>query len=156
MNWRETRRFDHVTGGQTCSGLKHCMPLRRYFLSLIHPRRLAMAANTRGTDPHLWSKIAVGGIQVELFNKPLQKSANDDRDYRLIRLPNSLEAILIHDPTADKAAASMDVAVGSLSDPVSSTILDKQSLSYCGRRTTCQAWLIFASTFYSWFVRSSS
>ena len=43
----------------------------------------------------------------------------DDREYRVIRLENGLEATLVRDATADKAAASLDVAVGHLSDPVS-------------------------------------
>ncbi|KAJ7580280.1 Metalloenzyme, LuxS/M16 peptidase-like protein [Mycena floridula] len=51
------------------------------------------------------------------FTKSIQKSQNDDREYRLIRLDNGLEALLIHDATAEKAAASLDVAVGHLSDP---------------------------------------
>ncbi|CAG8518542.1 18063_t:CDS:10, partial [Racocetra fulgida] len=37
--------------------------------------------------------------------------------YRLIRLSNELEALLIHDPTTDKSSASLDVCVGNLSDP---------------------------------------
>jgi insulysin len=55
----------------------------------------------------------------EVFNHPIEKSPADDRDYMLIQLKNGLEAMVIHDPKADKAAASMDVAVGHLSDPVS-------------------------------------
>ncbi|KAF9265707.1 hypothetical protein L218DRAFT_957335 [Marasmius fiardii PR-910] len=51
------------------------------------------------------------------FTKPIEKSYQDDREYRIIRLENGLEATLVHDPTADKAAASLDVAVGHLSDP---------------------------------------
>ncbi|KAH8099586.1 Metalloenzyme, LuxS/M16 peptidase-like protein [Cristinia sonorae] len=51
------------------------------------------------------------------FSKPIEKSPQDDRDYRLIRLENGLEAMLIHDAKADKAAASLDVAVGHLHDP---------------------------------------
>lgn len=53
-----------------------------------------------------------------IFTKPIQKSEQDDRDYRIIRLENGLEATLIHDSKADKAAASLDVAVGHLADPV--------------------------------------
>ena len=53
------------------------------------------------------------------FQKPIQKSQQDDRDYRLIRLENGLHAMLVHDAKADKGAASLDVAVGNLSDPVS-------------------------------------
>lgn len=54
-----------------------------------------------------------------VFTKPIQKSENDDREYRYIRLQNGLQAVLVHDATADKAAASLDVSVGHLSDPVS-------------------------------------
>ena len=54
-----------------------------------------------------------------VYTKPIQKSQQDDREYRLIRLDNGLQAMLVHDATADKAAASLDVAVGHLHDPVS-------------------------------------
>jgi insulysin len=47
----------------------------------------------------------------------LEKPLLDDRSYRVIRLPNQLEALLVHDPDTDKASAAMDVNVGSLSDP---------------------------------------
>ena len=40
----------------------------------------------------------------------------DDRSYRVIQLPNQLEALLVHDPKADKASASVNVNVGSFSD----------------------------------------
>ena len=46
----------------------------------------------------------------------LDKPLLDDRSYRVIRLPNELEALLIHDPDTDKASAAMDVNVGSFSD----------------------------------------
>lgn len=47
----------------------------------------------------------------------LEKPLLDNRSYRVIELPNKLEALLIHDPDTDKASAAMDVNVGSLSDP---------------------------------------
>lgn len=53
-----------------------------------------------------------------VFTKPIESSQNDDRSYRLIRLNNDLEVLLIHDATADKSAAALDVHVGHLSDPV--------------------------------------
>jgi insulysin len=40
-----------------------------------------------------------------------------DRDYRFLSLPNALKVLLISDPTTDKAAASMDVFVGTNNDP---------------------------------------
>lgn len=54
----------------------------------------------------------------DVYATPIQRSPNDDRDYRIIRLKNGLHAMLIHDPNVDKAAASLAVTVGHLSDPV--------------------------------------
>ncbi|KAH8549377.1 Metalloenzyme, LuxS/M16 peptidase-like protein [Umbelopsis sp. PMI_123] len=52
------------------------------------------------------------------FTQPLQKSDNDDRDYRLIRIANNnLQVLLIRDKDTDKASAALDVHVGHLSDP---------------------------------------
>jgi hypothetical protein len=56
-----------------------------------------------------------------IYTQPVQKSLQDDREYRIIQLENGLSATIVHDPTADKAAASLNVAVGHLSDPVSRT-----------------------------------
>ena len=41
----------------------------------------------------------------------------DSRSYRWLRLHNNLQMMLVSDPEADHAAAAMDVAVGSVSDP---------------------------------------
>ena len=46
-----------------------------------------------------------------------EKSPNDDNKYRFIELDNGLKVILVSDQDADKAAASMNVAVGSGDDP---------------------------------------
>ncbi|KAG0046086.1 Insulinase (Peptidase M16) [Gryganskiella cystojenkinii] len=51
------------------------------------------------------------------FTKPIEQSLNDDRLYRLIRLHNDLEVLLVQDPNVDKSAAALDVHVGHLSDP---------------------------------------
>ncbi|CAG8728396.1 1021_t:CDS:2, partial [Acaulospora morrowiae] len=48
---------------------------------------------------------------------PLEKSENDKRSYRLIRLANELEALLVHDSETDKSCAALDIHVGHLSDP---------------------------------------
>ena len=47
----------------------------------------------------------------------LEKPLLDNRTYRVIRLPNQLEALLVHDAETDQASAAMDVNVGSMSDP---------------------------------------
>ncbi|KAN0077100.1 Metalloenzyme, LuxS/M16 peptidase-like protein [Tylopilus felleus] len=52
-----------------------------------------------------------------VFSKPIEKSLSDQRHYRMIRLENGLTAMVVHDPKTENAAASLDVAVGHLSDP---------------------------------------
>lgn len=67
-----------------------------------------------------WTRVpAKGDIPSHLlFTKPLEKPDLDEREYKVIKFDNGLQALLIHDPTTDKAAAAMDVGVGNLSDPV--------------------------------------
>ncbi|RUS32698.1 Metalloenzyme, LuxS/M16 peptidase-like protein [Jimgerdemannia flammicorona] len=63
-----------------------------------------------------WVKHPSGTHYV--YTLPLEKSDNDDREYRLIRLAsNQLETLLIHDRETDKSSAALDVHVGHLSDP---------------------------------------
>ena len=47
----------------------------------------------------------------------IEKSPADHRDYRSVVLPNKLQALLIHDVNTDKAAACLDVKIGSFSEP---------------------------------------
>lgn len=54
--------------------------------------------------------------QIERITENLQKPELDDRSYRVIRLPNKLEALLVHDPDTDKASAAVNVNVGNFSD----------------------------------------
>lgn len=53
---------------------------------------------------------------VERLADRLDKPLLDTRSYRVVKLPNQLEALLIHDEDTDKASAAMDVNVGSFSD----------------------------------------
>jgi insulysin len=46
----------------------------------------------------------------------LEKPDLDDRSYRVIELPNKLEALLVHDAQTDKASASLNVNVGNFCD----------------------------------------
>jgi insulysin len=64
--------------------------------------------------PCEFATLAPGPAAVLLTD--LEKSSLDDRDYRVIRLPNGLEVLLVHDPETDKASAGLDVNVGSFSD----------------------------------------
>lgn len=54
-----------------------------------------------------------------------EKSPNDDNQYRFIELDNGLKVILVSDRSADKAAASMNVAAGSGDDPA-----DREGLAH--------------------------
>ncbi|KAF5005938.1 hypothetical protein FDECE_7652 [Fusarium decemcellulare] len=56
------------------------------------------------------------GHPVTVITDLLEKPSLDDRDYRVIRLDNELEALLVHDPETDKASAALDVNVGNFSD----------------------------------------
>ncbi|KAL1720055.1 Metalloenzyme, LuxS/M16 peptidase-like protein [Schizophyllum commune] len=66
-----------------------------------------------------WRRVAArdGVPAYNMFTRPIVRSQQDDREYRVIKLDNGVEAMLVHDAKADKAAASLDVAVGHLYDP---------------------------------------
>ena len=53
---------------------------------------------------------------VECLADRLHKPLFDHCSYRVVKLPNQLEALLVHDAETDKASAAMDVNVGSFSD----------------------------------------
>lgn len=87
-----------------------------------------------------------------VFKKDIRKPEVDDRDYRYIKLKNDLEALLIHDPNADKSAASLDVEIGHLHDPVSLIIYELfVRISLIHHRMTYLAWHISASIYHSWW-----
>jgi insulysin len=52
----------------------------------------------------------------ERVAESLERPELDNRTYRVIKLSNQLEALLIHDPDTDKASAALDVNIGSYSD----------------------------------------
>ncbi len=56
-------------------------------------------------------------VGVTRLTDNMERPALDTRSYRVIRLANDLEALLIHDADTDKASASLDVNIGSFSDP---------------------------------------
>jgi insulysin len=65
--------------------------------------------------PDLLSRTPVVGVT--RLTDHMECPALDTRSYRVIRLANDLEALLIHDADTDKASASLDVNIGSFSDP---------------------------------------
>ncbi|GJJ12380.1 hypothetical protein Clacol_006621 [Clathrus columnatus] len=70
-------------------------------------------------DASSWKHVPVTSDipAYDIFLKAIEKPSLDTREYRLIRLENGLEALLIHDKDADTSAAAMDIAVGHLADP---------------------------------------
>ncbi|CAG8475592.1 2249_t:CDS:10 [Acaulospora colombiana] len=77
-----------------------------------------MSSNTSAHITNVPSNFEVSSDETyAIFSIPIEKSANDDREYRLIRLANDLEALLIRDPKTDKSAAAMDVHIGQIHDP---------------------------------------
>ena len=64
-------------------------------------------------SPHL---LAASDNPVDEVVTPTT-SPFDSRDYRVLTLENGLNILLVSDPEADKAAASMNVRVGSAQDP---------------------------------------
>lgn len=55
----------------------------------------------------------------------IAKSAGDHRDYHSFVLPNQLKVLVISDPDTDKAAASLDIQIGSSANPE-----DRQGLAH--------------------------
>ncbi|KAK1235499.1 metalloprotease, partial [Marasmius sp. AFHP31] len=67
-----------------------------------------------------WQRVksAHDGVPTyDMFGLPVEKPEMDEREYRIIKLKNGLKATLVHDSRATKAAVTLNVAVGHLSDP---------------------------------------
>ena len=74
----------------------------------------------RAARPFLLRLFAAAGaalLAATAHAGEIERSPADTRDYRAITLGNGLEALLVSDPDTDKAAASLDVNVGSANDP---------------------------------------
>jgi len=93
---------------------------RAVLCQAYHPRCLNTHSSMTSLGPD-WKRIIPTDATIppySVFTKPVEKSPRDEREYRIIQLENGLKATLIHDIETDKAAASLDVAVGHLHDPV--------------------------------------
>lgn len=85
-----------------------------------------------------------------IYTLPLEKSDNDDREYRLIKLAsNDLEVLLVHDEDTDKSSAALDVHVGHLSDPVScAKIKGKKEKQQRKKKIGCLCFFIYICNKY--------
>ncbi|KAJ2860838.1 metalloprotease [Coemansia aciculifera] len=63
-------------------------------------------------------KTTASQLPYEEYTGPMDKSAGDTNDYKLIRLPNNLVVMCVQDPATETAAAALSVNVGSNMDPV--------------------------------------
>ncbi|KAJ2113132.1 metalloprotease [Coemansia sp. RSA 922] len=63
-------------------------------------------------------KSLASQLPYEEYTGPMEKSASDTNDYRLIRLPNNLVVMCVQDTETETAAATLSVDVGSNMDPV--------------------------------------
>ena len=77
---------------------------------------LACASRLFVPHPQYTTNRGRAAMAIERLADKLEAPELDDRSYRVIRLPNKLEALLVHDPDTDKASASVNVNVGSFSD----------------------------------------
>ena len=58
-----------------------------------------------------------GSLLVKTESMQVVKSPNDERQYQRLRLDNNLDVLLISDPATDKAAAALDLYIGSYQNP---------------------------------------
>ncbi|KAJ2107417.1 metalloprotease, partial [Coemansia sp. S142-1] len=64
------------------------------------------------------SKLTVeSSLPYEDYTGHIERSGNDQHQYRLIRLPNNLTALCVQDIDAKEAAASLSVNIGSNANP---------------------------------------
>ncbi|MEE3214854.1 MAG: insulinase family protein, partial [Pseudomonadota bacterium] len=77
---------------------------------------MAQAAPGDQDSPSSSAETATATTSIAAATSPIV-SPHDDRDYRVLTLDNGLEVLLVSDPEADKAAASLNVSVGSAQDP---------------------------------------
>ena len=103
MSKRDARRCYNVAVIDTQSPLPVC--------------GLSVSFRRAGLCTALWCVIALAAVPAATAGLFPDKSPNDPRQYEVIMLPNHLRAVLVSDPTTDKAAASMDVNVGAFNDP---------------------------------------
>ena len=81
-------------------------------------KRLRRSALARTGPAMAWLLVFLL-IQAAAAQAPAEvaKSPNDEREYRALTLDNGLRVMLVSDPATDKAAAALDLAAGSNSDP---------------------------------------
>eukprot|EP00291_Cryptomonas_curvata_P005896 CAMPEP_0172199716 /NCGR_PEP_ID=MMETSP1050-20130122/28854_1 /TAXON_ID=233186 /ORGANISM="Cryptomonas curvata, Strain CCAP979/52" /LENGTH=1032 /DNA_ID=CAMNT_0012876793 /DNA_START=103 /DNA_END=3197 /DNA_ORIENTATION=- len=93
------------------------LQLIKPFVVLIVIIGLAIFATTYFVHPEFKSMGLFTENGIDSSAIKVIKSPADTREYRYFSMPNGLQVIAVSDPAADRSAASMDVSVGSFSDP---------------------------------------
>lgn len=78
-----------------------------------HPSKRSHISTQTQTSKRRYATV-MGSIN--RVTDALEKPDLDDRSYRVVTLPNKLEALLVHDPETDKASASLNVNIGNFAD----------------------------------------
>ena len=94
---------------------RRALPAPRALCVLLFALFLAACERAPAPDPAPVAEKPVASPGVQAM-EPVQ-SPNDDLQYRLLTLENDLQVLLISDPDTPKAAASLDVMVGSGDNP---------------------------------------
>lgn len=80
-----------------------------------HIRRIVCVRHLSSFSPERSLNSNMAHVKSRIDN--IVKSKQDDREYRGLILDNDMKVLLVSDPTTDKAAASLDVNVGFMSEP---------------------------------------
>lgn len=93
----------------------------RFLLSTVCVAALGLSACGGSEAPA--DKASISAVKID--PNVVIKSAQDKRDYACKLLDNGLKVIVVSDPDADKAAASLNVNIGHMADPA-----DREGLSH--------------------------
>lgn len=104
------------TARTTHPAIRPRLSVQRYYplMALLLALLLAAAAPSLALQP---TERQTAANQSYADSNGILKSLNDPRSYEALTLDNGLQVLLISDPQSDKAAASLDVSVGSGDDP---------------------------------------
>ena len=84
--------------------------------SALGPRRTGVGSVVRSVRTALRTSTISEAVEIVLDDADIERPAVDRRRYRLVRLANGVEALLVSDGDADEAGAALSVKAGSFDD----------------------------------------
>lgn len=120
--------YQHICHGSSRQSLKHQSVSVNYYRGLctvdVSKRKAKFAAKMKTTLTSNAPIANMTGTSIQSGDSTsfersndITKSAQDSREYRGLKLSNGMKIILVSDPTTDRSAAALSVAVGHLCDP---------------------------------------